>query len=218
MGGRRRPVAHPADEAGTAVTQRRVDGLAVIETSLRVPRGQLVHRAWCVAGTDGDLAVVELENRSQEPVAVAAVVRGATRVSFDGDRSVTVGGRPGVVLGRRPARAAGGDDASVRRALEEGLGASPASFDARRSTVAFVFPLAHTAALRLALPVGAAIPPADLDRLPDHEAVARGWRSHVDAGIRAGIPDDALADAVVAARVALLFEPIGPGRSARRPR
>lgn len=199
---------HPAEEAGTAVTQQRVDGLPVVETAMRVPGGQVVHRAWAVAAPGGaDVVVVELENRSKEPVAVAAVVRGqGGPVRFDGDRVVTVGDAR-LVLGRRPARVAAGDDDAVRAALAAGEGDPSSPTETRQPVVALVFPLAHTARLRWVVPVdpGGASFAGDPDGLPDAEAVARGWRGHVEAGARVGVPDDDLTAAIVAARTTLLI-------------
>jgi hypothetical protein len=58
----------PADE--TAVRQRRLDGTPVVETRLRVPDGDAVQRIWSVAD-GGGLTVIEVENDSSRPFAVA---------------------------------------------------------------------------------------------------------------------------------------------------
>ncbi|HEY5664963.1 MAG TPA: hypothetical protein VIS05_13110 [Ilumatobacter sp.] len=58
----------PADEP--AVRQHRVEGTAVVETRLRVPHGDVVQRIYSVAD-GGGLTVVEIENESTMPVAVA---------------------------------------------------------------------------------------------------------------------------------------------------
>ena len=58
----------PADEV--AVRQRRIDGTPVVETRLRVPTGDVVQRVFAVAD-HGGLTLVELENESNLPVAVA---------------------------------------------------------------------------------------------------------------------------------------------------
>jgi hypothetical protein len=52
------------------IRQRRVEGTAVVETRLRVPRGDVVHRVYSV-GDGGGLTVVEVENESSLPIAVA---------------------------------------------------------------------------------------------------------------------------------------------------
>ncbi len=58
----------PAAEA--AVRQRRVGGTPVVETRLRVPDGDAVHRVWSVPDLGG-LTVIEVENESPLPFAVA---------------------------------------------------------------------------------------------------------------------------------------------------
>jgi hypothetical protein len=58
----------PADEP--SVRQRRVDGTPVVETRLHVPGGDAIHRVYAVAD-HGGLLVVEVENASSLPFAVA---------------------------------------------------------------------------------------------------------------------------------------------------
>lgn len=58
----------PSDEA--AVRQRRLDGTPVVETRVRIPDGDAVHRVWSVPDRGG-LTVIEVENESPLPFAVA---------------------------------------------------------------------------------------------------------------------------------------------------
>jgi hypothetical protein len=58
----------PAKEA--AVRQLRLDGTPVVETRVRIPDGDAVHRVWSVADRGG-LTVIEIENDSPLPFAVA---------------------------------------------------------------------------------------------------------------------------------------------------
>jgi hypothetical protein len=58
----------PAQEA--AVRQQRVEGTAVIETRVRIPDGDAVQRVWSVPDLGG-LTVIEVENESPLPFAVA---------------------------------------------------------------------------------------------------------------------------------------------------
>lgn len=58
----------PAAEA--AVRQRRIEGTPVVETRLRIPDGDAVHRVWSVPDLGG-LTVIEVENESPLPFAVA---------------------------------------------------------------------------------------------------------------------------------------------------
>lgn len=67
----------PARETG--VSQRRIDAAPVVETTVRVPGGEVVHRAYEARGPahpGGDAwTVVEVENRSPVPVALAWAFR-----------------------------------------------------------------------------------------------------------------------------------------------
>lgn len=58
----------PADEA--AVRQQRIEGTPVTETRIRVPNGDVVQRVFSIAD-HGGLTVVEFENESTLPVAIA---------------------------------------------------------------------------------------------------------------------------------------------------
>ncbi|MDQ1372722.1 MAG: hypothetical protein QOJ09_60, partial [Actinomycetota bacterium] len=81
------------------VRQQLVDGAPVVETLMRVPGGDAVHRAYAIA--EDDLAIVEIENRTPTPFAVALCVRPynpeglavVERIALH-DRTVTVDGRP----------------------------------------------------------------------------------------------------------------------------
>ncbi len=58
----------PAEEP--AVRQQRIEGTAVVETRLRIPDGDAVQRVWSVPDLGG-LTVIEIENESPLPFAVA---------------------------------------------------------------------------------------------------------------------------------------------------
>ncbi|MEO6654158.1 MAG: hypothetical protein ABIP17_16045 [Ilumatobacteraceae bacterium] len=58
----------PADEQ--SVRQQRIDGVAVVETRVRVPSGDVAQRIYSVAD-GGGLTIVEIENESAMPVAIA---------------------------------------------------------------------------------------------------------------------------------------------------
>src|SRR5437899_1691129 len=85
----------------------------VVETAMRVPGGDAVQRVYAVQA-DEELAVVEVENRSSVPFAVAFGVRPynpeglavVERIALL-DRTVTVDGRPAVLFPRLPPAMAG---------------------------------------------------------------------------------------------------------------
>lgn len=57
-------------EREPSTRQRRIDGAPVVETSVRVPSGDAIQRVYAVAD-HGGLTVIEVENRSPAPFAVA---------------------------------------------------------------------------------------------------------------------------------------------------
>jgi hypothetical protein len=234
---------HPSQEA--SVRQSLVGCSPVVETAMRVPGGDAVHRTYAVTSPEwGELLLVEVENRSAVPFAVALGVRPyngegmavVERIILHDDRVVTVDGRPALLLGRPPSAAAmsslaGGD---VVASLVDGSVASagiPLGTDVGvrcRSGMAhgtFVYPLAHTAVLRVAVPMtaaparrGVAVARRRVAALPElpktltaAAIVARGWDVHARRGMRLELPEGGLADAVEASRRSLLLFHIGDG-------
>jgi len=208
-----------------AVRQRLLDASPVVETAMAIPAGDAVARAYAArrgsAEGGGEMVVIEVENRSRAPVALALAVRPYTpegmtvieRIDLNGS-TVAVDGRPALVLPRVPARVAGstlrgGDSAAVVTrgdAAERWRG--PVRDPAGLAQAAFVFPLAHGATFRAVIPLDAEPVPAASTFpavLPPAEAVAAGWRSQADRGMRLVLPDERLAEAVAANRRFLLL-------------
>lgn len=210
----------PAREA--AVRQQLVSEAPVVETLLRVPGGDAVHRAYGIRSpraVGDEWVIAEIENATPVPFAVALVIRPlvadavgeASTITIepvDGGTGreiahlVRVDGRPAVVLPRRPARLAvgnreAGDVAHVVADGDAGQELLAADCPDGLATLAMVFPLAHTAVLRVAIPVGAvgdealAYPSV----VPHAAAVAAGWDVH-RRGPRFEIPEHRLSAAV----------------------
>ncbi len=222
----------PAREVG--VTQRRLEGAPVVETTLRVPGGEVVHRAFGARGgahpAGDDWVVVEVENRSALPVALAWVVRPydpsgptgsaaptlavASTTFPDGPRLLTAP-EPFGLLPRPPSRwARSPDGADPLDAIAAGEAATgevgpPEPGAPGPHGLALLTPLPHTATTRIVL-FGSPVGTEDLDgellwpeRLPEAAAVARGWTTLSGAGPRIEVPDPVLAEAVVVSRRAL---------------
>ncbi|HZQ86485.1 MAG TPA: hypothetical protein VFA83_16675, partial [Acidimicrobiales bacterium] len=213
----------------TAVRQGLVDLSPVVETSMRVPGGDAVQRVYAAVPPGGgdDLVVVEIENRSPTPFAVALAVRPYNpeglavieRIALH-DRTVVVDGRPALLLPSVPPRMAGStfhDGDVVETVVGGGAGTSfPKQLrcEAGLAQAAFLFPLAHTATLRVAIPLTpvrrtrrrglarrrAERVPELSPSLPSAEAVARGWKVQADRGMRLDLPPGRLAEAVEANR------------------
>jgi hypothetical protein len=224
----------PSREVG--VRQRLVGASPVVETAMSIPSGDAVQRVYAVrrssAEGGGELVVVELENASPVPVALALAVRPYTpeglsvieRIDLRGG-TVAVDGRVAMLLPRPPLRVAGstfrdGDSAETvlaGEAAERWRG--PVRDRAGLAQAAFVYPLAHGATFRAVIPLAPEArtrraglthrrlsqAPAFPDALPPADAVAKGWHAQTDRGMRLVLPDDRLADAVAASRRFLLL-------------
>ena len=224
----------PSREVG--VRQRLVGAAPVVETAMSIPSGDALHRAYAVrrssAEGGGEVLVVEVENASKAPVAVALAVRPYTpeglsvieRIDLHGT-TVGVDGRVALMLPKPPRRVAAstfhhGDSAAVvmaGAARERWQG--PVRDRAGLAQAAFVYPLSHGATLRVAMPLEPAprtrrrrvarrrltTAPAFPKVLPPATAVAQGWQAHGDRGMRLALPDDRLAEAVAANRRFLLL-------------
>jgi hypothetical protein len=231
------------------VRQRLVGDSPVVETAMRVPGGDVVERVYAVRRSSteggGELVVAEVENSSKVPVAVALAVRPYNpeglsvieRLGLHDGTTVTVDGRVAMLLPKPPARVAA---STFHDGDSAGTVLSGAAGERWRGTVrdpaglaqaAFVYPLAHGATLRAAIPLvperrtrrrgearrrvadAAAFPRA----LPPADAVARGWQSQGARGLRLVLPDERLASAVDASRRFLLLlhdgDEITPGPS-----
>ncbi len=221
----------PSRAAG--VRQRLVRDTPVVETVARIPGGELVHRAWAVAAgegvPDGGAVVVELENASPVPVAVAFAIRpfnalgraSVSAITLDG-LVVSVDGRPAVVLPKAPSRVAvgtAGADAVVPTVAGEAASSWPdggVRCSAGRASAAMLYPLPHSATVRVLLPLVGARPTAarrrvdggpaaDPRAVPDASRVASGWEAQTRRAPRLELPEPRLAEAVAAARCAALL-------------
>jgi hypothetical protein len=164
----------PSREA--AVRQTLIDGTPVVETSMRVPGGDAVicHYVW--ESPSGPQVVIEVDNRSPSPFAVALAVR-PTNVEGPSpvhrlewrDRSLWVDGGVALVLATSAQDVvlcdrAGGDalDVLMARTNPVASGLLPVSSVAAvddptgGATAAVVVPVAHRTLMRALVPLGAA--------------------------------------------------------------
>ena len=212
--------------AEVAVRQSLVGSSPVVETRLRVPSGDAVHRAYAARGADGrEAIVVEVENRSKVPFAVAVAVRPYDHAGTGAAEQIAVEGTDlrvdgsVVQLPKSPGRLAlstfaNGDVAEVVfRGDAEAPGAAEVRCADGLATGALLFPLAHTALMRIVVPVDPAAPVA-ADTLPSAEQVAAGWASHAAAGARIDVPDRRLRDGVAASVRHVLLGGTGPEEAA----
>jgi hypothetical protein len=198
----------PASEA--AVRQELVGASPVVETRVKVPSGDAVARAYGARGLAGeDLVVLDVENASKVPVALALVVRstagGSIRsLQLDGS-TLLVDDVPTLHLARSPGRIAMSTAADPVDAGDVVLAGDAEPVRARHvrcadgdAQAALLFPLAHTATLRVAISLEDVARPVDPTALPSATQVASGWATHARSGARIEVPDRRLRDAVKA--------------------
>ncbi|WP_426572021.1 hypothetical protein [Aquihabitans sp. McL0605] len=224
---------HPAREHG--VRQGVADEVPITETLLRIPGGDAVHRAYGIRsprGTGDEWVITEIENRTPVPVGVALVIRPFMADGIGSIGSITiepvaggtgrdvahlvrVDGRPALVVPRRPLvlavgnRATGDvvDTVDAGRLLDADAPLLAAECPDGLATMALVYPVPHTATIRVALPVGTVD-----DReavgfpavVPDSATVASGWEVH-RRGPRFELPDSRLHGAIDRARTQVLL-------------
>lgn len=180
-------------EREVAVRQRLVDDTPVVETAMRVPSGDVVERVFGARSGGDDVVVVELENQSPVPVALALFLAGAKRIAVD-DALVTVDRRPALWCPKPPARAASAREVELLASIVTSGGAADSLAPVKRGAVAFVWPLAHRTTLRFVLG------PSAPSSLPTAEQVVNGWRVQSDRGVRIVVPDAALQATIEAGR------------------
>jgi hypothetical protein len=204
----------PAREV--AVRQALVDNSPVLETRVRVPSGDAVHRAYAARDLDGaEALVIEVHNDTKVPFALALAIRpydldgsgAAAQIELDGSL-VRVDGTPAVVLSRSPGRFAlsdadGDTSAVVFAGGAETVRAAQVGCPDGLANGAFLFPVAHTATVRVALPLTDVV--VDPGSLPSAEQVAAGWAVHARTGARIEVPNRRVRDAVAASTRFLLL-------------
>lgn len=164
---------------GVRVVQQGRAGAAVVETRVRVPSGELIHRCFAVVTGERPSVVVELENASAVPVAVALGLHRSSLLGGDGGStpaltaeaaSVLADGEPVLFLDRPPA--------------------APARADAP-DHLPVVVPVTHRSTARVLV----AGPGAGWGReaIPSGERVVAGWQAHLVRGARLRA-DEPLAD------------------------
>jgi hypothetical protein len=192
----------PAQEA--TLRQGLVGASPVVETRVRVPGGDAVQRVYAARGPSGeDALVVEVQNGTTLPFALALSLRGrigdlelrGSTVLIDNEVVMELPGPPGrVALGTATAGDAT-DEVLAGRATERSAGAvhCPEGL----ATGALLFPVAHSAALRVVLPV-ARSGRVDPRRLPSADQVASGWAVQSRRGARFDVPDLRWQEAITA--------------------
>lgn len=220
-----------------AVRQRRIGDSPVLETAMRVPGGDIIQRVFGVRATsavsDGSLwddsaVIVEIENLTAVPVALALTIRpylldgigSITSLSSDGS-VILVDGAVAAVLSKSVARRVVGELGTVATRLANADDEQPDGTSTSAGSClegAFVVALPHTAVVRILLPRSTRTkapsrskkssapkpaPTAQWDA-PDAGAIDAGWAAHTKQAARVELPDSTF-DRVVARSESLLL-------------
>ncbi len=228
---------HPSAAAG--VRQNLLDGAPVVETRLRVGKGDVVQRVGGIAG-DGGALVIEFENNSDAPVALAVAVRPVTlhsacaihHVDFadqwlrvDGLDALGTERQPGLVVGGT----ADGDLAALVMSTDDeprGLPRLPVSCDRGLAHGVISIPLVHGTSIRFVAPLHPTenSPRSSSQRgsrpsvgaAPELSRVASGWRLQQADGARFVLPNTTWQTTFDHARTALKLFALD-GRFCARP-
>ena len=205
-----------------SVRQRAIDDEPVVETVIRIPDGDAIHRVFGIAGERdfGDVVVIEIENSSPVPIAVALALRPADCTSvgvidaleFDGT-VVRINEQPALVLPRTPSGYAAGnaalEDSSTVVVTERADSTPPPRVTCVMGLAngAVVFPVAHRSTIRFYFAPRAPrrSSPRAPERVAEATAVARGWHAHLERAAAFGLPDESLVRAYRCATRRLLL-------------
>lgn len=204
-----------------AVRQTLMGISPVVETRVKVPSGDAVHRAYAARNRSGaEAVVIEIQNDSKVPFAVALAVRPHGQVAVGridevslAGTQLSIDGTLALALPRSPGRMVLSDGATDAADVVMAGDAEPVSAAAARSddglgNAALLFPLAHTATLRVLIPLGETADLGDPDTFPSASDVASGWTTQAGQGWRIELPDRRLRDAAAASvRHLLLARP-----------
>ena len=215
-----------------AVRQRRRGPGPIIETTVRVPSGDVVATAHPVVAAGRRAVVLEVTNASPVPVALALAVRPVPldggpprrhRLELLDGTTITVDGHPAVILPRQPNERVADPSEDVVERVTGGEALSwTGPVEGSAANAAVLFPLPHTTSLRFTvvgppLVVGSEVDPVPLaaglapEVLPPIERVVQGWSSVIDGAGGFRFPDSGLTDLVGAARARLVLASVGLG-------
>ena len=182
------------------------DGVS-IETRLRIPGGDIVHRASSTPYKNTSLVIVEIENETPLPVAIAFFTAGSGiwrcegNTLFRNNVSVISASKP---VSHCQVAATEGELLGVLR-LEESQNDAERSQPVKGSHVAIVFPLPHTSSLRLVFWVENKLHSLpNPDDLPNLEGIANGWNAHLDYGSSVELENEGVQKVLFSARRHLL--------------
>ena len=202
-----------------AITTRQhlVRNMPIVQTSVRVPSGDAIATVFGAVQGPRELVVLDVENRSKVPFALAVALRGpgVRDVTVSGS-VVKVGGFPLLHLPRSPQRSACvGADGDLEAVVTSGAAGTAFPAVEGPCEAAFLVPVTHGTTARVGLLVGASGTAAlmgapVLASLPDVHSLANGWALQLARGMSVRLPDTPANDRFesLAAGLLLASEPL----------
>ena len=182
------------------------DGVS-IETRLRIPGGDAVHRISSTPFKNTSVTVVEVENETPVPIAVALFIYGQGVWECDGDTLYK--DRVPFLRADKPIadfRVAISEKDLMRAVqLDEMLPDERSLAVEKGSYVAVIFPVPHTTSLRFITQIETnhnSLPA--LETLPSLGEIAKGWFAHFDQAAIAEVHEERIQNALLSARRHLL--------------
>lgn len=183
----------PAVEASTR--DQRIDGVPVLESLVRVPSGDAAGRVGVArrSGRAASSVVLEVENRSPVPLALAVVVQSDADLAVT-PRSISAGDDLAITLDREAfdhVVAADTEQALDTLEARDGIGDRPADTLQHSGVVALVAPLPHTATATVCIDLADdGRTPFDPASVPGLDKVVAGWHTHLAGAPRVEIGDE----------------------------
>ncbi|MEM7094116.1 MAG: hypothetical protein AAF567_14010 [Actinomycetota bacterium] len=186
---------------------------ATLETTIETPSGTVVQRI-AAAVVDGEpVAIVEFENRGGVAIAVGLVARPLVHGGrgYLGEAAASATeldlGEAGAVRYEHAASTAVGDGIDLLSSLpaaDAGISTEQCRSRSGAAQAAAVFPLPHTAMLRVVVELADAV--RNEAAVPSIDDVQRGWARHLEAGVRYAVGETEVADRSMTAVRGLLTD------------
>lgn len=196
----------------STIRQRRLGPGPIVETAMRIPSGDAIHRCYAVSGPKGPATVIEVENASPVPVALAIAVRpydidgtpvGEQSVVLDG-QTIVIDGERALELPRAPNEAQADPTQDLFERIVKGNALTGPTFaNGVGANIVVLYPLPHTATLRFVVPGPSGTAP---QHLPEIERVQSGWTTLLDRSGRFVLPDAGIGERADSARLRVLAE------------
>ena len=185
------------------------DGI-MSETRMRVPGGDIVQRVDVIPVGTESAALLEFENNTPVPVAVAIILENYGQIEIDG-KTASLKSLQVVHASKQIALCCSSDSIqALQTSIENGTPQPPRTTQKLTDkNTALIFPLPHATKLRLLVSREGLTELPKLEQCPSFEEITNGWRKHLSVGMQISIPENRTLNAINASRRHLL---IGSGQ------